>query len=143
MRDDKVSGFSNRYRFLSNFYLAPFTYRGDLWPTVEHAYQAYKCADKNEFFEFFSLDTPREAKRKGRKVLLRSDWDDIKLNLMYDLVHAKFFQNKKLADNLKNTDGKYLEETNHWHDTYWGVCNGEGENNLGLILMKVREELLQ
>lgn len=60
---------------------------------------------------------------------------------MVDIVRAKFTQNKELAKRLKATGDKTLIEGNYWHDTYWGVCEGVGENYLGKILMNLRSEI--
>jgi predicted NAD-dependent protein-ADP-ribosyltransferase YbiA (DUF1768 family) len=59
------------------------------------------------------------------------------------VVRAKFTQNRILADKLIATGDTELIEGNNWRDYFWGMCNGKGKNNLGKILMKVREELRQ
>ena len=89
---------------------------------------------------FLGLD-PSSAKRKGRRVKLRDDWEEVKDQIMYEIVLNKFSQNEELRKKLIATGDEYLEEGNTWHDTYWGVCNGKGKNKLGKILMQVREEL--
>jgi predicted NAD-dependent protein-ADP-ribosyltransferase YbiA (DUF1768 family) len=71
---------------------------------------------------------------------MRSDWNDRKLAVMRDLVGQKF-DNPALAMKLIATGNELLVEGNSWHDTYWGVCNGKGENHLGKILMEVRRML--
>lgn len=81
----------------------------------------------------------KDAKAKGYKVELRDDWDDI----MYQLVKYKFTHSSKLKWMLKKTGTEELVEGNNWNDTYWGKCNGHGQNKLGIILMKVRSELLE
>lgn len=72
---------------------------------------------------------------------MRSDWEDVKFDVMYDIVKAKFTQNEDLKRKLLDTEGYYLEEGNNWGDKIWGVVNGVGENHLGKILMRVRNEL--
>ena len=89
---------------------------------------------------FLGLD-PSSAKRKGRRVKLRNDWEEVKDQIMYEIVLNKFSQNEELRKKLIATGDEYLEEGNTWYDTYWGVCNGKGKNKLGKILMQVREEL--
>ena len=89
---------------------------------------------------FLGLD-PSSAKRKGRRVKLRDDWEEVKDQIMYEIVLNKFSQNEELRKKLIATGDEYLTEGNTWHDTYWGVCNGKGKNKLGKILMQVREEL--
>jgi hypothetical protein len=84
--------------------------------------------------------TPGESKKLGRRCPVREDWEEIKLSVMEELVRSKF-SNPKLSQKLLETNDKLLVEGNTWGDTFWGVCNGRGENHLGKILMKVRSEL--
>lgn len=95
-----------------------------------------------EKVEFTQL-RPSAAKKLGRRVQLRPDWEDVKVGIMEEIVRAKFTQNEVLKWRLIATGEAYLEEGNTWHDTCWGVDSktGEGQNHLGRILMKVREEL--
>jgi ribA/ribD-fused uncharacterized protein len=137
---DNVKGFFYDYRFLSNFHPCTVQWAGMTFPSVENAYQAAKCQNDSDTERFLSL-TPNQAKHLGRKVELRKDWDDIKLELMYLFNHQKFVSNPELKALLLETGERYLEETNYWYDTFWGVCKGTGENHLGKILMRIREEL--
>lgn len=135
--ENNVKGFFGKYRFLSNFHLAEVYFEGLKYPSTEHAYQAAKSLDENIRKEFLEL-TCAKAKNKGQEILMREDWDIIKYDVMFSVVYDKFFRHKDLRQLLLETGDKYLEETNHWNDTYWGVCNGKGQNNLGKILMQVR-----
>lgn len=131
-----------QYSFLSNFYEAPVTYRGLTFGSNEAAFQAQKCTDeeaKRQFTEY----SPGKSKGIGRRVSLRPDWEEVKDNIMYEIVLAKFTQHPELAEKLLATGEKILVEGNTWHDVYWGVDirKGEGENRLGRILMRVRTEL--
>lgn len=136
-----IRGFFEEYRYLSNFHPCEVRLTGIIYPTVENAFQAAKTLDFEERKPFVSF-TAVEAKKGGRKVQLRSDWEEIKDSVMEDLVRQKFLFGE-LRDKLLSTGNLYLEETNWWKDTYWGVCNGVGKNTLGKILMKIREELRQ
>ena len=133
-----INNFRGEYRFLSNFFPAPVTYRGLTYKNNEAAFQAQK--DLSRLKEFTQLD-PSAAKRLGRRVRLRSDWEEVKLDIMEDIVRAKFTQNQDLAQKLLNTYPQQLVEGNNWNDTFWGVCRGKGNNALGLILMVIRNEL--
>lgn len=133
-----IDYFDGEYAFLSNFYETPIVYKDLLYQNSEAAFQAQKCPGRAN--EFCSLP-PGKAKRLGRKVTLRSDWDLIKNTVMYEVVKAKFTQNPAIRKKLLDTDCEELIEGNYWNDRYWGVCNGEGLNMLGKILMIVREEL--
>ena len=101
----------------------------------ESIYQGIKT-DRLE--EFKDLDG-YSAKQKAKTFTERSDWRDIKINVMKLVLQLKFTQNPLLKKWLLATGDEYIEETNHWKDTYWGVCNGVGENNLGILLMKLRD----
>lgn len=140
---NSIQEFQDDFRFLSNFYPAPFSFHGTIWPTVEHAYQAYKTTDGDAQKEIWEAKTPGEAKLLGKSVALRKDWGDIKLTIMTRLVMEKFSQNKNLAEALMLTEDVWLVEGNRWGDEFWGKClaKNQGENWLGRILMIVRSEM--
>ncbi len=130
------------YRFLSNFHEARVEYNGLAFGSNEAAFQAQKCmteAEKAAFTEF----GPGKSKGLGRRVPLRPDWEEVKEGIMEEIVRAKFTQHPELAAKLLATGEKVLVEGNTWGDTCWGIDlrTGQGENHLGKILMKVREEL--
>ena len=135
-----IDSFHGKYAFLSNYYDSPIFYDGILYPTVEHAFQAAKTTVFIQRIIIANKKTPGQAKCAGRKVTLRDNWDDIKLYIMKELIILKF-TNPKLKSALLNTKDAELIERNTWNDTYWGICNGIGENHLGKILMEVREML--
>lgn len=137
---EKISGFNGQWRFLSNFYETPITYEGVTYPSVENAYQAAKTINQDERIQFVKISS-KEAKALGKKITTRQDWEAIKLKVMRDLVYEKFSRNRKLYSALVLTGDAYIEETNWWGDKFWGVCRGVGENNLGKILMSVREQI--
>lgn len=136
---DKIDKFDGDYAFLSNFYSCKVTYNGITYLNAEAAFQAQKTLNEPERKEFAWL-TPSQAKQKGRHVKLRQDWEFVKISVMTEIVRNKFQQNPELAQKLADTDDSFLEEGNWWHDRFWGVCNGIGDNHLGQILMKIREE---
>lgn len=138
-----ISSFTGKYAFLSNFYPAPVTYMGQTYANNEAAFQAQKtcCAKEQQQFSIFRLHNPAEAKKRGKNLTLRPDWDKVKISLMYEICMCKFMQNPKLRDALLATGNSLLIEGNTWGDYFWGKVNGHGENQLGLILMDVREKL--
>ena len=138
-----ILGFNKEYRFLSNFYPAIVEYDGLDYPSTEHAYQAAKTEDLGQRRRIRESQKPGDAKRSGQQVKMRSDWEQIKISVMKDLVRQKFTKHKDLKEKLLATGDAYLEETNHWKDIFWGVCKGKGLNHLGKILMEVREEIRQ
>lgn len=137
---NKIDSFRGKNYYLSNFYERLVTYDGITYKNNEAAFQAQKCISYEDRKQFSDLNAS-EAKRLGRKVSLRPDWESIKVDVMTDIVHAKFEQNKDLAEKLCNTDTAFLEEGNTWGDRIWGTVNGNGKNLLGHILMSERDYL--
>lgn len=138
----EIRSFRGEYEFLSNFYETPIEYEGLRYLNSEAAFQAQKCRTEEEKMEFCDCP-PGKAKRRGRQVLLREDWENVKVSLMEEIVRAKFTQHPELAALLLSTGERELLEENKWHDTFWGVdlATDQGENHLGKILMKIRKEL--
>lgn len=135
-----IDKFIDKYFFLSNYYIVPVTYNGLTFQSNEAAFQAQKTLNEGQRRKFTKL-APNKAKAKGRNVVLREDWEQVKNQIMYEICLAKFSQNEDLKEKLLNTGDEELVEGNTWHDTYWGVYNRKGKNKLGKILMRVREEL--
>jgi len=138
--DIPISEFVGGFRFLSNFYPVSIVLEGNVYLSVEHAFQAAKTADPLEQQKIREMPTPGKAKRAGRQVTLRPNWERIKLRIMEALVRQKF-GHPELGKKLLATGNKELVEGNNHGDIFWGKYNGEGENWLGRILMKVRQEL--
>jgi hypothetical protein len=135
-----IDNFHGQYFWLSNFYPCEVRYDGVLYRSVEHAYQAAKTLDKRQRNAMRLANTAALAKRLGRSATMRSDWSDIKLSVMRDLVTQKF-SDPALGALLLATKGHDLAEGNWWGDTFWGTCKGTGHNHLGKILMDIRSAL--
>jgi len=135
-----IDSFKGEYRWLSNFWPCSVEHEGEVYPSVENAYQAAKSDDfvTREQFLFMS---PSDAKKEGRKLKIQENWDDLKFQIMFQLVRSKFLNNESLASKLTETGDAVLIEGNTWGDTFWGQCNGQGRNELGVILMMIRDEL--
>lgn len=138
--------FDGEHRFLSNFWPAQVVLENETYASVEAAYQAAKTLDM-EFRQKVrdcgddSAAVKKLGKKVGKTVRQRPCWDeDFKLRVMGDLVRQKF-SDPKLGALLLATGDQELEEGNWWGDRFWGVCKGEGRNELGKLLMAVREEL--
>ena len=138
-----INKFSGEYNFLSNFYPVEIFFEGMHYPTVEHAYQASKTIFPLIKRAIQLCKTPGQVKRLGNKTPLRGDWEDVKEFIMETLVSQKFSNDPELIKKLVATGDEELVEGNSWGDTFWGVYNGVGRNNLGKILMKVRRKLLE
>ncbi len=138
--ENNIKGFFGDYRWLSNFHLCPVPYEGLTYPSSENAYQAAKSTE-GSIRDLFLNVSPSQSKYKGQKLHIREDWEQVKLQVMFDILESKFHYNPELKLALLSTDLKYLEETNWWNDKFWGVCRDEGLNHLGRILMVIRESL--
>jgi ribA/ribD-fused uncharacterized protein len=140
----KITIFREQHFFLSNFYPSDET----LPPTLEHWFQAAKTDDHTQQQQVMAAKSAGDAKRLGKSVTLRLDWDRVKTSVMRDLLGRKFVAGSELARLLVATEGHYLIEGNTHHDKTWGavwdtrnIC-WHGENRLGLLLME-RRALLQ
>lgn len=151
-----IADFRGPHRWLSNFYLADVVFEGHRYPSTEHAFQAAKTLDIQQRIPFmtgvqavelgsecFQLMTCAEAKRAGRKLPLRPDWEKVQLDVMWACLADKFTRHAALTEKLLATGNEELIEGNTWGDTYWGVCGGVGENHLGKLLMELRKALRQ
>lgn len=149
--DMDIKGFFGEYRFLSNFWPAKVFLDGEEYNSTENAYQAAKY--KKELRNYFRKCSGKEAVIFAREnddgKYSSEEWNDINLEVMKKLLIQKFDKNLNQENykKLMETGSKYLEETNYWGDKYWGVSkfseseDGIGENNLGKLLMEIRENL--
>lgn len=136
-----MSGFK-----FSNFQPSLIKLRGVVWPTVEHFYQAMKTESLEEQAKIRKMDTPGKAKRAGRKVKMRADWEKIKESIMMEALREKF-KGRDFKQSLLSTGEEEIIEINTWHDNEWGSCvcvkcrNKTGRNKLGKLLMQLRQEI--
>lgn len=146
-----INSFTGRWRFLSNFHPVTIEHQGIKYPSVEHYYVAMKIKSDQQIDGRYithidcremiaKIPDPAKVKQFGRILKLRKDWDNVKLDVMLWGIREKF-KNEDLRQLLMETGDEELVEGNWWGDKFWGVSNGEGDNHLGKILMKVREEL--
>ena len=131
-----IDRFSGDYYWLSNFFIESDG------TCVEYEFQAAKTINQEDRDWVMGADSPSEAKKRGRSVLLRSDWEKVKVPVMKTLVERKFSDHPDLAQKLIQTGESELIEGNWWGDTFWGVYGGRGQNHLGRILMEIRSDLL-
>ena len=133
-----INNFNYENAFLSNMYPCKVEFEGLTYTCSEAAFQAAKCKNPADRVKFTKLDG-KAARALGRSIEIRPNWIQMRYAVMYNVVSNKFAQNKALYEKLIATKGAKLVEGNTWRDTYWGVCNGEGANNLGKILMDIRD----
>jgi ribA/ribD-fused uncharacterized protein len=134
-----INSFRGDNGYLSNFWDCTVVYNGRTYRNSESAYQAQKFL--HEYIQAqFGATSGSEAKAlaKTLKHDMRKDWHQVNLGFMCEIVHAKFTQNKSLRELLMTTYPQQLTEGNYWHDSFWGVCDGIGQNWLGRILMAER-----
>lgn len=138
-----INQFKNEYRWLSNFVPCSIELDGQMYKSVEHAYQSAKSEDDWNWKEFCVLETSSaEVKRQSKLIILRKDWDDVKENIMLDCLRQKFSQ-EPYKQLLLDTKNEQIQEGNWWGDDYWGVDlkTGKGQNKLGKMIMKIRQEI--
>ncbi|PQO41192.1 NADAR family protein [Blastopirellula marina] len=131
------------YGEFSNF--APFAFEIDglVYPTSEHYFQAMKFPDEQYQERIRETKSPMIAARLGRsrKVKIRDDWEEVKIDIMRTAVRAKFLAHPTLQDLMLETGDETLVEAADG-DYFWGAGkDGSGQNWLGKILMEVRDEL--
>ena len=139
----EIDKFSGENEFLSNFYPVDVEFDGVTFSSVEHAYQAAKSIFPEDREKIRKCEPPGQAKRKGTEKRIREDWDAVKVEIMLELVAQKFESNEQLKEKLLATGNAILIEGNWWNDTFWGVCNGEGKNTLGVIIMFIRTQIIK
>jgi len=140
--------FGGRQHPFSNYYPAPTVYDGMAFSTSEAAFQSAKTHDADARRAFINID-PGKAKRDGRSLSLRPDWEQVKYQVMLDVLSSKF-QDPVLRQMLLDTgDRLIIEDTTGWHDNEWGDCHCEkcryiaGRNMLGKALMEIRSTKLK
>lgn len=135
-----IDSFRGEFAFLSNFHPSVIYVDGLKYATVEHAYQAAKATDPEHRELIRAAATPGQAKKVGKIVPTRPDWEDVKVGVMKALIRKKF-ENPFLRPLLLATGDAQLVHEVYWHDKFWGTYKGEGQNWLGKILMEVRTEI--
>lgn len=141
-----IDCFDGEFAFLSNFYEHPIQYKGIVYPTNEHFFQAMKSLKEDERKMIAAAPTPGKAKRLGRSITLRADWEKVKYDVMLLGLRLKFCD-IELREKLRKTGDEMLIEGNYWHDNTWGDCSCDackersGRNMLGKLLMQVRNEI--
>lgn len=140
--EDPILEFKDNYRWLSNFAPCKILHNGYEFDSVEHAYQAAKCARHEDIIKFVDIEAGY-AKRLGRKIIIRPDWEAVKIPIMRELLTQKFLLNYHYGDMLLYTGNRDIQEGNRWNDKFWGIClkTNKGKNNLGKLIMELRTEL--
>lgn len=133
-----IASFDGEWFVLSNFWRGDVVYNDVSYPTAEHAYQAAKATSTKDHDYVASSLTPAIAKHRGREIKCRSDWNQVKIDVMRRILEIKFSLDTHAGARLLLTGERQLIEGNTWGDKVWGVCTGEGDNRLGQLLMEIR-----
>jgi ribA/ribD-fused uncharacterized protein len=138
-----IVSFDGEESWLSNFYDSPIEYRGRTYLSVEHAYHSEKSSD--ESWKQICSDWSNNAgkiKRLSRDIVIVSDWDSIKKDVMWSLLNSKYNLDI-FKDRLLNTNDMIIREGNRWGDFFWGTSldGTKGNNELGKMIMKIRTNL--
>jgi len=137
---DRIDQFRGRYFFLSNYSLSSVMFEGDVYPSVEHAFAAARALDPEVRATVRKAGDPDKTKKLVSKGKPRLDWEEVKVDIMRELLRAKF-SDLTLAEALLDTGDALLVDCNTWGDTFWGMPGGRGANALGRLLMEVRGEI--
>lgn len=139
-----IKEFQGEFRWLSNFAPCQIVLDQITYPSVEHAYMSAK-SDNPEWKIFCSVGnkTAGEVKKASRTIKLVDNWNDTKLSVMQECIKQKFNQ-EPYKTKLIDTGNQHIQEGNMWNDKFWGVClkTNKGENNLGKLIMTMRNELI-
>lgn len=148
MNDYAITDFHGDHYWLDNMFLSPIQWTSKIrFEAVEYGFVYFKTLDPRLRKQVLACSDPYEAKALGRSPgFMRSDWDDIKFGIMYQLLDMKFKQNHELLLQLIFTNKVKLIEGNTWDDNIWGDCTCSncrdipGQNFLGKFLMSLRAQ---
>ena len=136
-----LRGFFGRSAWLGNSYPVGFRIGGMTWKSVDHFVFANRAIKEGDREAVRLAETPVGARNVSKEIRWRPDWKEADAENMEAAVEAKFMQNVDLGRRLLCTRDTELIHENRWGDKLWGICNGEGENLLGKLLMEIREKL--
>lgn len=142
---DPINFLEHRFQYLSPFSAHRIEIWGEVFPTVEHAYQAARIGQGPEREAIKHASSPLAAWREGQKhknnpALCVGSFD--KDAIMEELFRAKMEQHQDIIDILRESGDRELRKV-HEQDAYWGTeKDGLGKNQMGILWMKLRAELL-
>ncbi len=117
---------------------------GQTFSTVEHAFQykKFEAIDPAWAARIKRARSPHEAKKLGWQHTIDSkQWDDVRVQIMRELLRTKAYQHKDVSDALIATGTKAIIEKGAGN-TFWGIGkNLTGKNTLGKLWIQIRGEL--
>ncbi|WP_273860281.1 GTP cyclohydrolase II RibA [Photobacterium sp. GSS17] len=128
----------------SNFSQHAVYLHGKIWRTTEHFYQAQKFSEPVLQERVRSAASPMLAKQIADQLEsqhLQANWHNVKENVMWQALAAKFTQHPDLKELLLSTQQRNIAEHTR-NDSYWGDAgDGTGLNRLGELLVQLRSQL--
>ena len=140
-----IKEFQKEYRWLSNFWPCTIILDNRQYKSVEHAYMSAKSDDPLWKDTCEVVTSPGQIKRMSKGLVLKKDWNSIKIDVMRECLKQKFSDsNPELKTKLINTADLHIQEGNTWGDKFWGIDlrSGKGLNHLGSLLMQIRKDLI-
>lgn len=141
----KISSFTGYFEFLHNNFLTPVYYEGSLYSSVTHAYHAARSNDETTRNAILNAESFHTVANISSRIQDPEDWPNRRLNVMERLVRDKFRRSKELQEKLKATEKRDITmtyEDEKKGNLFWGMVNGKGQNQLGRIIMKIRDDIV-
>ncbi|MBI5044583.1 MAG: NADAR family protein [Candidatus Levybacteria bacterium] len=139
----KIPYYETSYFSFSNFSSHSIKIDGVLYPTVEHAFHAAKFDNEKIKEEIKSAGSPLKAFEIGKKYKpqRRSNWDETKVSVLQKIIAEKVKQHDEVRKALLATGNEEIIEDNPLDDFWGNGKDGNGQNHMGKILMRIRNEL--
>ena len=136
--------YTPEYYVFNNFSAHAIEFRGELYPTSEHAYQTAKCTDPRGREAIRNARSPSQAKVLANETYRAAkdpDWGSKKVAVLEEILRAKLAQHPEAQEALRKSGNEDIVEDSPT-DYFWGEgADGSGENMLGRLWMKIRSEL--
>ena len=142
----RIDSFTGYFDFMHNNFQTPVYYEGILYPSVTHAYHAARSTDERTRRAILNSETFQILGNIAIRIEDPPDWQEKKVKIMEQLLRDKFRRSKELQEKLRTTEHRELVMTyqeKKKNNLYWGVVKGKGQNQLGRILMRIRDDLIQ
>ncbi|MEV5160734.1 NADAR family protein [Streptomyces sp. NPDC053728] len=128
---------------LRNDFPAQIVFAGESFASVLHAYWALSAVDASDRTRIREAASGREAHDLGGQATRRSEWPDVRLAVMAEILRAKFTQHPDLARVLASTGDARISYTGLSDSPFWrDVRDGRGRNWMGRLLELTRSEIV-
>lgn len=143
--DKQIFFYEHEFYVFSNYSSFQLEWKGKLYPTSEHAYHSEKFDDEDLKEQIRNTRSAHDSQKlaNANKDKQRKDWDEIRLSVTKDILHAKVAQHPYVKKKLLESGDRELIEDS-WRDDFWGWGpNKDGANHLGKLWIEVRDEVRQ